>query len=58
MRNVLFVPKLAYNLLSVSKTAEAGKTTKFDKNDCQMLSSDKSVIAVAKRLGSLYYLDV
>ena len=30
LRNVLFVPKLAYNLLSVSKAAEAGKITKFD----------------------------
>ena len=27
---VLLVQKLAYNLLSVSKAAEAGMTTKFD----------------------------
>ena len=57
LRNVLFVPKLAYNLLSVSKAAEAGRTTQFDENGCQILSSDMSVIAVAKRVGNLYYLE-
>ena len=31
LRNVLYVPNLSYNLLSVSKLAEAGKVTKFGK---------------------------
>ena len=57
LRNVLLVPKLAYNLLSVSKAAEAGKTTKFDKNGCQILNEDMKVIAVAKRVGNLFYLE-
>jgi hypothetical protein len=57
LRNVLFVPKLAYNLLSVSKAAEAGKTTKFDKSGCQIVSDDMKVTAVAKRVGNLYYLE-
>ena len=30
--DVLYVPDLAYNLLSVSKAAESGKMTKFDAN--------------------------
>ena len=54
LRNVLFILKLAYNLLSVSKVAEAGKTTKFDKSGCQILSDDTKVTAVAKRVGNLY----
>ena len=57
LRNVLFVPKLAYNLLSVSKAAEAGRTTQFDESGCQIFNSDMNVIAVAKRVGNLYYLE-
>ena len=57
LHNVLLVPKLAYNLLSVLKAAEAGKTTKFDKDGCQIINNDKKVIAVAKRVGNLYYLE-
>ena len=57
LRKVLFVPNLAYNLLSVSKAAEAGKTTQFDERGCQILTNDGKVIAVAKRVGNLYYLE-
>ena len=57
LRNVLFVPKLAYNLLSVSKAAEARRTTQFDESGCPIFNSDMNVIAVAKRVGNLYYLE-
>lgn len=57
LNDVLFVPNLSYNLLSVSKAAETGKTTKFDETRCQILGTNKRIIAVAKRTGSLYYLD-
>ena len=30
--NVLYVPDLSFNLLSVSKTVKAGKTVKFSQN--------------------------
>ena len=43
--------------IQLSKVLEAKKTTKFDKNGCQILISDKNVIAVGKRVGSLYYLE-
>ena len=56
-RNVLYVPKLAYNLLSVSKSTEAGKTAKVDKGGCQILTDDMKVIAVEKSVGYLYYLE-
>ena len=55
--DVLYVPDLAYNLLSVSKEAESGKMTKFDANGCQILNGNQKVIAKATRCGSLYYLD-
>ena len=55
--NVLYVPSLSYNLLSVSKAAENGKTTEFDKEGCKLLSPSGRIIARAHRLGSLYYLD-
>ena len=55
--DVLYVPKLSYSLLGVSKAAESGKTTKFDKSGCQILSKNCKIIAAATRVGSLYYLD-
>ena len=55
--NVLYVPSLSYNLLSVSKTAENGKTTVFDKESCKLRSSSGRIIARPHCLGSLYYLD-
>ena len=57
--DVLYVPnyKLSYSLLSVSKAAESGKTTKFDETGCQILGKNCTVIATATRVGSLYYLN-
>jgi len=57
LHDVLFVPKLSYNLLSVSKAAEAGKMAEFNKAGCQILDANKKLIAAATRVGSLYYLD-
>ena len=51
--DVLFVPSLTYNLLSVSKAAESGKEAKFDKNGYKILSAGSRVIAEAQRHGSL-----
>lgn len=57
MENVLFVPKLSYSLLSVSKASNAGKTTVFDRSGCQILNEQKKVIAFATRVGNLYNLE-
>ena len=51
------VPDLLYNLLSVSKAATAGKVVKFTETGCEILDSNKKVIAVAIRVGSLYHLN-
>ena len=54
--NVLCVPKLSYNLLSVSKATEAGKRVEFNSTDCQIVDKEGKVVAVGIRKGSLYYL--
>jgi len=39
--DVLYVPKLSYNLLSVSKASENGKTTEFNGPFCQIFDARK-----------------
>ena len=56
--NVLLVPKLSFNILSVSKASKAGKTTKFDNSGCEIINKERKVIAYATRVGSLYRSEV
>ena len=56
LHEVLYKPDLLYNLLSVSKTAKAGKIVKFTDTGCEIIDSNK-MIAVATRVGSLYHLN-
>ena len=56
LRKVLYVPELAYNLVSVSRATEAGKTVHFDDDDCEFRNDTDEVIALGVRDGSLYYL--
>lgn len=57
LRDVLCVPRLAYNLVSVSKVTDTGKTTKFDDTRCRIIGQGGTLLAVATKVGSLYYLD-
>lgn len=50
LSNVLYVPGLTYNLVSVSK---ASKAASFDDSCCHFLNAEGCVIAVAKRCGSV-----
>ena len=52
--NVLCVPKLSYNLLSVSKITEAGKRVEFNSTDCQIVDKESKVVAVGIRRKSYY----
>ena len=56
LHDVLYVPKLSYNLLSVSRTSDAGKTARFGETSCQILDANRKLVAVATRVGDLYYL--
>ena len=44
---VLFVPSLSYNLVSVSKAAERGKDAKFDQDGCKIVSKSGRIVARA-----------
>ena len=57
LQDVLYVPALSYNLVSVAKAAENGKVTEFDDNGCHILGSRRKLVAKATRVGSLYYLN-
>ena len=43
--------------MSVSKAAKTGKVVKFTDTGCEILDSNKKVIAVATGVGSLYHLN-
>ena len=55
--DVLYVPKLSYNRLSVSKATEAEKIAKFNETRWQIRNKEKELIALASKVGSLYYLE-
>ena len=48
LNNVLCIPKLAYNLLSVTKAPEAGKTVCFNTNVCTIVNKRVKALAIAK----------
>ena len=56
LQNVLYVPRLCYNLFSVSATTERGKTVRFSNDSCQVLNEGK-LFAVATKVGEIYYLN-
>ena len=56
LHDMLYVPKLSYNLLSVSRTSDAGKIARFGEISCQILDANRKLVAVATRVGGLYYL--
>lgn len=55
--DVLHVPTLVYNLLSVVKTSEAGKIATFCETQGEVIDDQGEVVAVASKGGSLYYLN-
>ena len=57
MSDVLYVPSLAFNLLSVSKITEAGKSVKFSETEGAIFDNKGEKVAVASKIGNLYYLN-
>ena len=57
LHEVFYVPKLAYNLLSVSKMTDAGKHIMFSDDECHVYDEKKELVAVATKKGNLYYLN-
>ena len=57
LHNVLYIPSLSYNVLSVSQASRKGKIVKFTDSTCHVLSKSHKVIAKATNRGSLYQLN-
>ena len=57
LKKVLFVPSLAYNLLSVGKATAAYLNVSFSDDKCTISNKDKKTIAIANKIGNLYFLD-
>ena len=59
LSNVLFVPDMEYNLLSIPKASQAEKIVKFDKFGCEIIDpSSGEVLGSATKVGNLYYVNV
>ena len=56
LNDVRFVPKLSCNLLSVTKTTGVALNFSFDDNEYRIARADCVVIAVGKKVGSLFHL--
>lgn len=57
LENVLYVPKLACNLFSISRANKNGRTTEFNEKACKVYSKNRETLAVGTRKGNLYYLN-
>ena len=57
LRDVLYVPDLRFNLLSVSKVVKGGKSVKFSETGCEIIKGSR-VVASGRKRGSLYHLNV
>ena len=56
LSDVLYVPKLSFNLLSVCRVTKLGKMFQFDGNNCKIVDANENLIAVAEKKDNLYYL--
>ena len=57
LSDVLYVPTLSYNLLSVPKTTEAGNIVQFSETKGEFTNSQEEVLALASKARGLCYLD-
>jgi hypothetical protein len=57
IENVLHVPSLGYNLLSVGTTEAKGMTVRFGGGLCSIFAGSKK-IARGTRMGNIYMLDI
>ena len=57
LKNVLFVPDLCFNLMSVGKASEANITVTFSDDECKFISEKSGIIATGRKLNGLYHLN-
>ena len=54
--DVLYVPELTYNLLSVSKAVDKGISFTFRESECIIKDVNQNLITIATKVGSLYHV--
>ena len=55
--DVLYVPQLFYNLLSVAKATKTGKVFEFAQSSCSILDEKEIVVATTTKSGNLYHFN-
>ena len=55
--DVLFIPKLFCNLLSVVRITETGRFVNFTECKCKILDKSNQLLAAGNKVGKLYYLE-
>lgn len=53
LHDVLLIPELAYNLISVSKATGDGNKFKFSHNNCHIFDQSSELIGEAEKVGNL-----
>ena len=56
LNDVLYVPELTYNLLSISRVTKLGKRVKFYRSYCNIIDNKERITATGTKRGDLYYL--
>ncbi|PIL23016.1 hypothetical protein GSI_14323 [Ganoderma sinense ZZ0214-1] len=54
LKNVLYTPEVAYNLISVGRIDDAGFTTTFSGGQCVIIDSEGSTVGRIPKTGGLY----
>ena len=55
LNDVLYVPELTYNLLSISRVTKLGKRVEFYRSYCNIIDNKERIIATGTKRGDLYY---
>lgn len=58
VKNVVCVPELATNLLSVAQLIKNGNTVKFDTKGCQIYNKQEELVATADLIQNVYRLNI
>lgn len=57
IEDVLYVPELFTNLISVSKLVKKGLTVIFDESGCRIINKQNKVVATGSLIGDIFKLD-
>lgn len=58
IRDILYVPNLCANLISVNQLNRQGNSVLFEAGNCHIMSKDGELVATAKQEGNMYELNI